>query len=1042
MAVSSGVSASTLPGDLRFSAGGIRTSDLIGAFVTSVDSTSTGHRINVQLADGTTDHFDLIPGLSQAEVDERVKIVTHILHPPVNMRVGWSQSTTFDAQAFETAHGGAAGTSVGVVVPTATGQSAASLFLGLWVEGDPDILEINLVDGSVVTQLLGAGIAANSKTALTVNSVVGNYYYTTDRQTHATLASQTLALVLTGADLLKSTEVEDFAKVGNTTVVPRSKVATIAAGEVGTTQLADDAVDDAKLADNAVTSSAIRGHAVTRAKITPGSVTEEEMADAAVTPAKLDAGTDTKKEAFRTRINAYLKISEDGTSRTTTGEDMDFKGGVSVTQVGDITEVHLPDPAQYGIQVASRIPISYMGELIFLPYDYSTGVKQDSTVTVGANSAGNWIGYSQHTYQGTFGSLDRSPSPLTFIGGSGTTTAYRIDTIGGDPEWIDSIQMVDINGTEYAVGDARYHYGVRVRSIVSFPSSLTGTTFTLNVRVTATDWYWTDGSVISQSAGFYEWSASTTAYMKFATLTELVDGSVTTSKLADDAVTAAKLADGSVSTATLGASSVTNAKIADTSVNAQKIVNGTVITTKIADSAVTSAKLADASVTSAKLASDAAATQIAAGVADWAETGNTELIPTDKLPDPVDATLFLDDTYEMHGGTNTLIQDNATGIFYKTVYAIEHDIRLKSVKVRVRAPSSGNRNYKIDLLRGVVQPDENTVVVNGNDPSYWPHSDTQRVEASFSGTSGVETDHFLALPGNGIVLARGEHLVVQLGRHDASDGRSYVRVVRDLAEARGFFAIRYVGSGTDNLDSSNDTTVDNVEWNDEGLWIEFVYDLEYDVGAAVASHGNDDHVASGAFTKTGDQLSLRLTRELGDHVDVPAVNVGLTDGSVTEAKLATAVQAKLQTDAEVTALAATAAQARYTDTEKTKLANTPLDGSITAAKLANSAVTSAAIQGHAVTTPKINPGAVTTDEMGSGAITTAKIADGAVTTTQLGDTSVATAKIADNAVTAAKIADGAVVTAGLGDLSVATAKIADDAVTAAKLLMMLTSTLW
>jgi hypothetical protein len=84
------------------------------------------------------------------------------------------------------------------------------------------------------------------------------------------------------------------------------------------------------------------------------------------------------------------------------------------------------------------------------------------------------------------------------------------------------------------------------------------------------------------------------------------------------------------------------------------------------------------------------------------------------------------------------------------------------------------------------------------------------------------------------------------------------------------------------------------------------------------------------------------------------------------------------------------------------------DGSVTSAKLANSAVT----------TSKISDGAVTTAKLADGSVTAAKIADGAVGTAELADGAVTTPKIANNAVTTTKIADGAITIPKLATVSV------------------------
>lgn len=107
------------------------------------------------------------------------------------------------------------------------------------------------------------------------------------------------------------------------------------------------------------------------------------------------------------------------------------------------------------------------------------------------------------------------------------------------------------------------------------------------------------------------------------------------------------------------------------------------------------------------------------------------------------------------------------------------------------------------------------------------------------------------------------------------------------------------------------------------------------------------------------------------------------------------------------------------------------DGSVTEAKLADSAVTA----------NKIQTGAVTNSKLATGAVTAVKIQDDSVITSKILDLNVTTGKINDLAVTTAKIADLNVTTGKINDLAVTTGKVADDAITYAKIQNMTTSRL-
>ena len=301
----------------------------------------------------------------------------------------------------------------------------------------------------------------------------------------------------------------------------------------------------------------------------------------------------------------------------------------------------------------------------------------------------------------------------------------------------------------------------------------------------------------------------------------------------------------------------------------------------------------------------------AANLLDWAKKGNLEQIPADKLPAEATSVLYLADTYSMPGGSDEAedIEGGTDGKYYKTVYGIEHKVRFNSITLQGKGPTLA-RTYRLRLTKGVnaSDTDENTITPGA---ILWPVTNAQYSESEFLGTTETFV-HKYTFPY--LTLNRGEYLIVEFGRHAASDSRCFVRVVRDLTEHQGFNAFRFIGSGTSNDDIYNSPGLDNVEWSDAGLWVKIEYQVEYDVHAAIAAHGNDDFAASGVFALANNKnLSLQLTRELGGVVDVPAIDLSVLPAGLT--------------DSEVTTIADAQALARYTAAEKTKLS--------TAAPLAN-----------------------------------------------------------------------------------------------------------
>ena len=320
-------------------------------------------------------------------------------------------------------------------------------------------------------------------------------------------------------------------------------------------------------------------------------------------------------------------------------------------------------------------------------------------------------------------------------------------------------------------------------------------------------------------------------------------------------------------------------------------------------------------------------------------------------------TLYIEDVFTMPGDVNVEIENGEIGRNWKSVYGIDHTVSISAIKVQAQA-ASGNQTWQISLLKGVsTAPNssvEDTIHVS---ELLWPLNSGDRTRSAQFSAGTTLTEHAFSIPA--IEVNRGEYLVVQLGRLGTQDSRSRVRVVRDLTEHHAFNAFRFVGSGADNLDSAvaANFNVDNVEWTDAGLWIEIDYAIKYDVDAALATHGADDFVQVGTFTLAQKELSLRLTRELGEHVDVPSVDLaplGVPDLlSITKGQLETAVQVDLKTDAQVTSLAETAAVANYTSTEKAKLSASPADASITTDKLGPNAVTEAKINNNSVGPSKL-----------------------------------------------------------------------------------------
>ena len=288
------------------------------------------------------------------------------------------------------------------------------------------------------------------------------------------------------------------------------------------------------------------------------------------------------------------------------------------------------------------------------------------------------------------------------------------------------------------------------------------------------------------------------------------------------------------------------------------------------------------------------------------------------------ALIYLDDVFSMPGGNAVDIETGNTGRNYKTVYGLDHTVRISKVKVAASENhAQGSEDWRLTLLKGTApnSSDESTIHVSS---VLWPVNIGQRQHDQFTAQTLTTTEHTFDIPD--IIVKRGEYLVVQLGRVSTLSSRSRVRVVRDLTSHHSFNALRYVGSGTDDLDSGvvANYGVDNVEWSDAGLWIEIEYAIEYDAEAAIATN-TDDYLTALAFTVDAGVVKAKATRHGGGEVDATGAALLASKASVTT------LAGKTKTSSDIATIADQRATARYTNAEKNKLRD--------AAPLANPALT-------------------------------------------------------------------------------------------------------
>ena len=191
--------------------------------------------------------------------------------------------------------------------------------------------------------------------------------------------------------------------------------------------------------------------------------------------------------------NYFLKISSNSTTSFIEFIPLDVTAG-SVRQVGNI-------------------PTTEDDSVIYLTHDVVDGTKDDITITVG--SFGNLVGFRA----GSFGSAPNR-GPLEEIFGTGTTSSYTIVELGSrNRHWIESIDTVDIAGTEYSLQTGTSTVRGVVSRALDNPPTLTSSTFDFNVEIGG-DWYYSDGTV-TEEAGLYLWEETVGRYVPYITGVEL-----------------------------------------------------------------------------------------------------------------------------------------------------------------------------------------------------------------------------------------------------------------------------------------------------------------------------------------------------------------------------------------------------------------------------------------------------------------------------------------------------------------------------------------
>ena len=233
----------------------------------------------------------------------------------VAMRLGWSQSRVFAAGTFTRAEdhpidGAAEGTSDGLILPPFPPalSTDATLFLGIWIAGDPSVVAIDR-SGSIDGEDSLEFFPAADRVALTVDLVDGFYYPNTAREAPPIEGQDDVLSVTLGGGPLIITEdnIGDHAVVG-ADAVARAQAAAAHAASDAATAAAGAAAAEAEAAQDTADAAGVAATAATEA-----AATADGKAVAAQGTAVAAQGTaDTAEAAAAVNAAAIAALPEGG----------------------------------------------------------------------------------------------------------------------------------------------------------------------------------------------------------------------------------------------------------------------------------------------------------------------------------------------------------------------------------------------------------------------------------------------------------------------------------------------------------------------------------------------------------------------------------------------------------------------------------------------------------------------------------------------------------------------------------------------------------
>ena len=452
-----------------------------------------------------------------------------------------------------------------------------------------------------------------------------------------TQTSREFSAINSSAETLRINADGTVVKAGNAGAISFPSVGSSARTLATTNDITS--LDASNLADNAVTEAKINSGAVTETKLGTSAVTTNKIADDAVTFGKMQHTTTNNRLLGAATAGAIGEVQ--------VATDMIADDAVTSAKIADTTIVEgnvannaITYAKMQNVSATNRIlgrdssgagnieEISPANLLTMLGVEASADVTNTARVKTALNADMN----------GDFTIGNQSDDTATFaghltVGGnltvSGTTTTVNSNTVNIG----DSIITLNSDATGSASEDAgievergddanktliwdesagRWTVGSETFVAGTFIGNVTGTVSSANTLTTGRN-FALSGDVTASAVSF-DGSGNVTLSTALAgntvNTTELVDDSVSTAKLQGSSVTSAKLATDAVATIKIVDDAVTTAKIADDAITTALIADDAITSALIADDAIVSAAIADGAVTNAHLAGSIAQAKV------------------------------------------------------------------------------------------------------------------------------------------------------------------------------------------------------------------------------------------------------------------------------------------------------------------------------------------------------------------------------------------------------------------------------------------------